>query len=175
MAVATSTTMATRHPTQTRSALLRARVSEVELERWRLAEVAEGLTLSDFVRMAARLRLERLVDRGARIDPTGPFEPDERSRILGWFERKLFGVRPGPGSSRTRRLAHRPYYVFVHMLFWSGMRPSEVAGLHWEDVDLAAARIYVRRSEASLRGRRSEDEAGRADGADLPRDGALTR
>jgi len=39
---------------------------------------------------------------------------------------------------------HRP--IYLHLLFWSGMRPSEAAGLQWHDVDLERGTAEVRRS-----------------------------
>jgi hypothetical protein len=36
--------------------------------------------------------------------------------------------------------------VYLHLLFWSGMRPSEAAGLQWHDVDLERGTAEVRRS-----------------------------
>ena len=82
------------------------------------------------------------------IPEANPFTAPERDGILAWFERKVFGFRPGrhPDQRRDRFRVHVPYYVYIHLLFWSGMRPSEVSGLQWQDVDLARARLYVRRS-----------------------------
>jgi integrase len=75
-----------------------------------------------------------------------PFTPEERMRILDHFARKQFGMRPGPGSTRTRLAPHPAYHGYVHLLFWTGMRPSEAAGLQWGDVDLERARLHVQRS-----------------------------
>ncbi len=75
-----------------------------------------------------------------------PFTPEERTRIIEWFDCKLFGVRPGPGSTRTRRVPHPPYPALVRTLFWTGLRPSEAAGLQWQDIDLAGGRLHVQRS-----------------------------
>jgi integrase len=41
---------------------------------------------------------------------------------------------------------HPPYYAYVHTLFWTGMRPSEAAGLHWDDVDLMHGTLRIVRS-----------------------------
>jgi hypothetical protein len=66
-------------------------------------------------------------------------------RILAWFERKLFGMRPGPGSTRTRLVPHPIFHAYVRTLFWTGLRPSE-SGLQWGDMGLDAARLHVQRS-----------------------------
>jgi len=75
-----------------------------------------------------------------------PYEPAERDRILAWFKGKRFGLHAGrPGATNRTRL-HPPYHAFLHTLFWTGMRPSEAAGLHWEDIDLNAATVRILRS-----------------------------
>ncbi len=75
-----------------------------------------------------------------------PFAPDERTRIVDWFKNKRFGFHPGQRSMANRWLPHPAYHAFVHTLFWTGMRPSEAAGLRWGDIDLAARCLHVRRS-----------------------------
>jgi integrase len=82
------------------------------------------------------------------IPEANPFTALERDAILAWFERKVFRFHSGRrcDQRRDRFRVHAPYYVYIHLLFWSGMRPSEVSGLQWQDVDLARARVYVRRS-----------------------------
>ena len=42
--------------------------------------------------------------------------------------------------------SHPSYHAFVHTLFWVGLRPSEAAGLQWQDIDLAHGRLHVQRS-----------------------------
>lgn len=39
-----------------------------------------------------------------------------------------------------------PYYSFYAVMLTCGLRPGEAFALHWEDVDLAAGSIFVRRS-----------------------------
>jgi integrase len=80
------------------------------------------------------------------IPSSDPFPDDERERVEEWFRKKLFGRRPGPGSTRTYSAPHPPYGVFVHLLFWTGLRPSEAAGLQWQDIDLDRGRLHVQRS-----------------------------
>jgi len=75
-----------------------------------------------------------------------PLTPDERARVLEWFRGRRYGLHPGKGSMSNRWIQHAPYFGFVHLLFWSGMRPSEVAGLQWGDIDIANRRLHVRRS-----------------------------
>jgi integrase len=67
-------------------------------------------------------------------DPPDPFDADERERILA-------------------RLAERhPGHVhnLVAFWFWTGLRTSEVFGLRWPNIDLAAGKVRV--AEASVRG-----------------------
>ncbi len=75
-----------------------------------------------------------------------PFDPKERERILAYFVRKRFGFSPGPGKTGARWLPHPDFHAYVHLLFWTGMRPSEASGLQWRDVDLERGMLYVRRS-----------------------------
>jgi len=107
----------------------------------------------------AMMRDAREVDHVIALDPfvgvrwgrvlvpgPEPFTAEERATILRWFERKQFSFR-APGTStcpRSRR--HAPYHAYVHTLFWTGMRPSEVSGLRWSDVDLDAGIVRVVRS-----------------------------
>src|SRR5262245_58954879 len=65
-----------------------------------------------------------------------PFTPEERTRILAWFDAKRFGMRSGPGSTQTTRVPHPPYPAFVRTLFWTGLRPSEAAGLQCQELAL---------------------------------------
>jgi integrase len=48
--------------------------------------------------------------------------------------------------TRTRLVPHPAYHAFVQTLFWTGLRPSEAAGLQWQDLDLAHGRLHVQRS-----------------------------
>jgi integrase len=83
--------------------------------------------------------------KGARPKPD-PLTATERTRVLDWFTRHLFGFHPGRGSMAVRRYPHPAYHAFLHTLFWTGLRPSEAAGLQWGDVDLKGARFHVQRS-----------------------------
>ena len=62
-------------------------------------------------------------------------------------------TKAGPiHRSRTRQhyyglLQEEPFYVsFVHTLFWTGARPSELLGLKWGDVDLRSGFITISKS-----------------------------
>src|SRR5262249_59331542 len=46
----------------------------------------------------------------------------------------------------ARLRPHPAYHAFLLTLFWTGLRPSEAAGLQWQDIDLDRARLHVRRS-----------------------------
>ena len=75
-----------------------------------------------------------------------PFIPDERARIIRWFAEKVFRFAAGRTAAGPRHRSHLPYHVFVYLLFWTGLRPSEAAGLQWQDLDLERGRLHVRRS-----------------------------
>jgi integrase len=84
-------------------------------------------------------------DGHGEIPKPDPFEPEERERILGWFRTKKFGLGGAVGPKNQPRI-HLPYYAYLHALLWSGMRPSEAAGLQWQDVDLARGEARIERS-----------------------------
>lgn len=75
-----------------------------------------------------------------------PFTADERTRIVEWFKAKRFGFSPGRGATSSRFFPHPDYHAFFVTMFWTGMRPSEVAGLSWGDIDLPNGCLHVRRS-----------------------------
>jgi integrase len=61
--------------------------------------------------------------------PIDPFTVEERDQLIAWFwERR------------------RHYWPFVLTAFGTGMRPSELCGLRWGDVDLRAGQLDVKRS-----------------------------
>ena len=61
--------------------------------------------------------------------PPDPFTADERDRMLGWFFER-----------------QRSYHPFLLTLFYTGMRPSEVAALRWGDVDVETGAVAISRS-----------------------------
>jgi integrase len=81
-----------------------------------------------------------------RTPEPDPYTPDERTRIIRWFAEKAFSFKAGRATEGPCRRPHLPYHVFVYVLFWTGLRPSEAAGLQWQDLDLDRGRLHVRRS-----------------------------
>ena len=75
-----------------------------------------------------------------------PFTPEERTRVLDWFARRVFSFNAGRATEGPRCRPHPAYHALLHVLFWTGLRPSEAAGLQWQDVDLDHGRLHVRRS-----------------------------
>lgn len=75
-----------------------------------------------------------------------PFTSEERQTILHYFRTHRFRCRaPGTAAGYESR-PYPPFHVFVHLLFWSGLRPSEATGLLDGDCDLGAGRLHIRRS-----------------------------
>jgi integrase len=69
-----------------------------------------------------------------------PFTQSELASIETKFSTAIY---------RTRSVGRVPwpaYGTFVHLLAWTGMRPSEAAGLQWGDVDFKRGLLHVRRS-----------------------------
>lgn len=115
----------------------------------------KNIISGSFRAMIAQARDDDLVSRDVfgklKWPEAEPPEPDpltaeERTRIIDWFNHKRFGFHPGLGSMENRWLPHPHYHAFVVTLFWTGMRPSEAAGLCWGDIDLNGRRLFVRRS-----------------------------
>lgn len=94
-----------------------------------------------------------------------PLTPEERDAILEWFRTKTFG-RVGRPSKAPRALTpkrvHPPFHVYLQTLFWTGMRPSEGAGLRWTDMDLDQRQGRVQGSRHSyFRSRKTKTKAAR--------------
>ena len=70
-----------------------------------------------------------------------PFTAEERDRLLAYFSAKAWKV----GGFNVRRL-HYPYYAFLFTLFFTGMRPSELAALRIRCLNLTAGTLRVERS-----------------------------
>ncbi|MCH8007226.1 MAG: tyrosine-type recombinase/integrase [Planctomycetes bacterium] len=63
------------------------------------------------------------------INRPDPFTEEERDNLLAYFRAKV------------------PFYFpFLHVLFWTGMRPSEALALLWGDVDLRNGYISITKS-----------------------------
>jgi integrase len=99
--------------------------------------------------LLTRERFADLMDlewpKGSTPEPD-PFTAEERTRLLAWFATRTFRVPAEPGNTGYILRLHLAYHVYLHLLFWSGMRPSEAAGLQWYDMDLERGTAEVRRS-----------------------------
>jgi len=63
------------------------------------------------------------------VSKPDPFTEEERDNIIHYFSEK-----------------NRFYSPFVYLLFWTGMRPSEVLALRWEDIDLKHGFLSISKS-----------------------------
>ncbi len=63
------------------------------------------------------------------VQKPDPFTEGERDKIIHHFEQK-----------------NRFYFPLVYILFWTGMRPSEVLALRWEDIDLKHGFLSISKS-----------------------------
>ncbi|MBP1688837.1 MAG: integrase family protein [Deltaproteobacteria bacterium] len=115
----------------------------------------KNIIAGSFRAMIQQARIDELVTRDVfagikwpKWEPpkADPFTMDEVKRILAYFRTKRFGIHPGAGSMSVRHLPHPAFHTFVHLLLWTGLRPSEAAGLQWSDIDLPGRRLHVRRS-----------------------------
>ena len=79
--------------------------------------------------------------RWKRLDPppAAPLAPEEREKVAEWFAGRTF-------QRKLTWRQHPAFLGFVFFLRWHGARPSEAAGLSWEDVDLRQGIAYVRAS-----------------------------
>jgi integrase len=73
-----------------------------------------------------------------------PFDATERDNVLAYFREK-----------------RAVYYPFVLTAFATGARPGELIGLQWEDVDIQAGKLMVRRSRTL-----HEDNAPKTEGSE---------
>lgn len=65
-----------------------------------------------------------------------PFTQEEADQIIGWLY----------GNLKWQSLIYAPYFEFA---FFSGMRPSEIAALRWDEVDVENRTAHVCRVVAS--------------------------
>jgi integrase len=73
-----------------------------------------------------------------------PFTEDERDRIIAWYWEH-----------------HRHYYPFVFFQFWTGLRPSESAGIRLGNIDLKSGRLSIIRSRNLGEDNRTKTRASR--------------
>lgn len=97
-----------------------------------------------------------------------PFTADERERILAWFAARTYRA----GNERRPWPA---YHAYLHLLFWSGMRPSEAAGLKVGRLDLERLLVHVRESRTLGRQGRPKTRAARRTLSIFPATAALLR
>jgi len=97
--------------------------------------------------------VDGLIERDPLVDiewprivtpPANPFEADERDAILDWMKHRRFTFFTKPPMVRP----HPPYHAFLHLLFWTGMRPSEAEALDWEHIDLRRELAIVRQAQS---------------------------
>lgn len=109
--------------------------------------------------LRAMLRDARVVDHLLDRDPfdgvrwprlpvpgPDPFTAEERARIETWFAKKVTRFRVMAEGQIGGHRMHPSFATFVHVLMWTGMRPSEAIGLTWGDIDLQAGFLRVARS-----------------------------
>jgi len=75
-----------------------------------------------------------------------PFSAQEVDKILKWFRQKRWSFHAGRAETGPRSKPHLPFYVYLHVLFYLGLRPSEAAALRWRDIDLDRRTLSIRRS-----------------------------
>lgn len=92
--------------------------------------------------------------------PPRPFSAEERTKILEWFRVQRFSFHGGRAKEGPRIREHPPFYAMTHLLFWTGMRPSEATALRIGDVDLSQGILRVWRSRVE-----GSEEATKVDAA----------
>jgi integrase len=74
-----------------------------------------------------------------KIPPADPLTAEEWERVEQWFQKRTYTLR-------LERRSHPAFFAFVFFLRWHGVRPSEAAGLSWDDVDLGQGIAYITHS-----------------------------
>lgn len=125
------------------------------LAKGKSVKYARNIIAGTLRAMMQQARADELVTRdvfaGLKWPAWEPPEPEpltaeERAKILQRFKHQRYGFSPGPNQTGNRWRPHPDYHGFFVVMLWTGMRPSEVAGLTWGDVDIANACLHVRRS-----------------------------
>ena len=131
---------------------------EIAKPSWR--QRAARLVVKNALMGTCRALIQDAIDEGRRtVDPFPrrfrwpkakrpkpfPCSVEEKQRVVQWFMTRPFGRHPG--RSLVKNYApHLAYAVYVHVLFWTGMRPSEASALDWDHVDLLAGTATVAQS-----------------------------
>lgn len=128
------------------SPMLLSNVDVNALKKFRERLLSEGLSITTarnvidgtFRAMWREALIEGLVDKNPfallqwprqprhKLDP---FTVEERDRIIAWWTEKDFF-----------------FFPYVYFQFHTGCRPSETAGLTWDNIDLDAGTIVINRS-----------------------------
>jgi integrase len=123
---------------------LRANIVEVKERKMKTAKNVIGATLRAFFRDAkaegiiATTPFDDLPDNWWPIiefPPPDPFTEEQRDEIIEYFRRKYLPNWPQA-------------YMFVHDLFWTGARPSELVARVWRDYDPRTGKLSIRTSLA---------------------------
>ena len=140
-------------------------ITPAALERFRADLLNKGLTLKTARNvidgtLRALLRDARTVDKLVGHDVFADLPPK-------WWPRRP-KIKPDPfdGAERDALLDYfrekrALYYPFVLTAFATGMRPGELVGLRWGDVDLQRGKLMVRRSRTL-----HEDNAPKTEGSE---------
>ncbi|UZA18051.1 site-specific integrase [Moraxella bovis] len=72
-------------------------------------------------------------NKKVQIDLPDPFTRDEMNALLTWLDANM-------------QDDDRLYYWYYELAFWSGMRPSEMIALKWDDVDWFNGTLHIHQS-----------------------------
>lgn len=128
-----------------------------------------SLTESDYRRLIGDLRdqapshttlmakvglLTTALDAAVRagLIPNHPLRTIKVSRTSERFEAKPWNVAEVQKFLAHRKAAKDPLYPVWHLAVVTGLRRGELHGLRWDDVDLDAGVLHVRRQRSQIRG-----------------------
>lgn len=72
-------------------------------------------------------------NKKVQIDLPDPFTRDEMNALLSWLDANM-------------QDDDRIYYWYYELAFWTGMRPSEMIALKWDDVDWFNGTLHIHQS-----------------------------